>query len=66
MIRTDDCSLVWGLPPGTNSLAEPPAVDKLGYLDSLVAQYGRIDSHCLGGRIHLPADVVTYRAAEPR
>lgn len=66
VIRTDDCSIVWGLHPGTNSLAEPPARDKLRYLDALVSQYGRIDSHCLGGRISLPADVVTYTAAGPR
>ncbi len=65
-LRTDDCSIVWGLPPGTNSLAEPPAEDKVHYLDALVAQYGRIDTHCLGGRISLPADVVTYRAAARR
>lgn len=66
VIRTDDCSIVWGLPPGTNSLAEPPATDKVRYLEALVAQYGRIDTHCLGGRISLPADVVTYRSASPR
>ncbi len=63
VLRTDDCSIIWGLPPETNTLAEPPAADKLHYLDALVAQYGRIDTHCLGGRISLPADVVTYRAA---
>ncbi len=63
VLRTDDCSIVWGLPPNVNSLGEPPAIDKIQYLDALVAQYGRIDTHCLGGRISLPADVVTYRAA---
>jgi hypothetical protein len=63
VLRTDDCSIVWGLPPDANSLGEPPALDKIQYLDALVAQYGRIDTHCLGGRISLPADVVTYRAA---
>ncbi len=63
VLRTDDCSIVWGLPPEVNSLGEPPALDKIQYLDALVAQYGRIDTHCLGGRISLPADVVTYRAA---
>jgi hypothetical protein len=63
VLRTDDCSIIWGLPPDANSLGEPPAVDKIQYLDALVAQYGRIDTHCLGGRISLPADVVTYRAA---
>jgi len=66
VIRTDDCSIVWGLPPDANSLGEPPAADKIQYLDALVAQYGRIDTHCLGGRISLPADVVTYRAADRR
>jgi hypothetical protein len=66
VIRTDDCSIVWGLPPEANSLSEPPAGDKIHYLDALVAQYGRIDTHCLGGRISLPADVVTYRAADRR
>ncbi len=63
VLRTDDCSIIWGLPPDVNSLGEPPAIDKIQYLDALVAQYGRIDTHCLGGRISLPADVVTYRAA---
>jgi hypothetical protein len=62
VLRTDDCSIIWGLPPDVNSLGEPPALDKIQYLDALVAQYGRIDTHCLGGRISLPADVVTYRA----
>jgi hypothetical protein len=62
VLRTDDCSIVWGLPPDSNSLGEPPAADKLYYLDALVEKYGRIDTHCLGGRISLPADVVTYRA----
>lgn len=66
VLRTDDCSIVWGRPPGENSLAEPPASDKIRYLDALVAQYGRIDTHCLGGRISLPADVVTYRAPARR
>lgn len=66
VLRTVDCSIVWGLPPGENSLAEPPASDKIRYLDALVAQYGRIDSHCLGGRISLPTDIVTYTSAAPR
>jgi hypothetical protein len=66
VIRTDDCSIIWGLPPSANSLGEPPAADKVQYLDALVAQYGRIDTHCLGGRISLPADVVTYSAPARR
>lgn len=63
VIRTDDCSIIWRTPPGEHSLEEPPAEDKLKYLDTLESWRGRIDPHCHGGEIDLSWDVVTYRAS---
>lgn len=63
VIRTDECSIVWRTPPGEHSLEEPPAEDKLKYLDTLESWRGRIDPHCHGGEIDLSWDVVTYRAS---
>lgn len=63
VIRTDECSIIWRTPPGEHSLEEPPAEDKLKYLDTLESWRGRIDPHCHGGEIDLSWDVVTYRAS---
>lgn len=65
VLRTNLCSIIWGLGPNEANPAEVPATAKLAYLEAFNDEYGRFDEYCMNGEFDVRHDMLLLQPSDP-
>lgn len=64
VVRTNRCSIIWGLAPNEADPAEVPSASKLAYLAAFNQEYGRFDEYCMDGEFDVRHDMLLMQSAD--
>ena len=62
VLRTNRCSIIWGLAPNEADPAEVPSAAKLAYLAAFNDEYGRFDEYCMDGEFDVRHDMMLMQS----